>query len=1030
MHRKFFTVLVLVVIFSMLSTGFALAKPDAPEHSLSAEQIYLKSQNASRIATPARPVQPQFGEDIIKAHAIALGKPGTTFAYDRTFGTTGVPYYDGNFLNGVPAIAIDGDDNVYAVEENGARLLKFAVNGTRLNKHGVAGMHDWGVADIAWPRDVVIGPDDKLWVADSDSVARFEPSDLSFINRFPEKPWETIPENRFHELRGIGFDHSNHLYLTDRWQNRIQVYNLGAGEPAYHATLSGEDLGFREPGQIIVDAADNLYFDDTQNARVLKCEPNDDYTSWTCETFYGGQWGSEEGQMIMPFGLGMASDGTIYMTDNGNGRVIKCADSGAGMECDILIPQPDEPALGWPTDVDVLSDGTILVSSYANYTIDRFSAAGEFLNIFTGNPGMPYATGVTNYNGPRAVDVDSTGSIYLAEEWGQRMIKINAAGTIQWLTGERGVSGDDDTHLSNPVALAVNTRRTAMIVAGGGSRVDWYNPANGARLPRPANFLGEWGEGEYQFKQAAGVAFDTVGNFYISDLEAQRVMAYNAKGEFVRQLGVTNEPGRANDHFATPTGLATDKLGNLYVADKDNCRVQKFDKKGNFMMTFGTTKCGWEVDRMGGPIDVAVDGSGRVYVAEEWNQRVKVFSPTGAVLAVIAGNYGDKNGDFRGLRGVAVDAKSSVYAVDQIGARIQKYNLNVPFAAKMTLDGFGLRENHSVFSLANFKNQLYAGTYVEKGNGAQIWRKTSTGWQAVVTDGFEDGSNVGIDHLYVYKGYLYASTYNCFDECSSSNGGQIWRSMDGETWEPVVMNGFDNSTNYDIFRMATLGGRLCASTWAVAGGAELWCSTSGDPDTWELEAGGGFGNAENSAIMAMIDFNGVQFVGTMNDTSDPEIFRRTATSPWAKVSIDFNDRGVRAVDAFTVFKTYLYMATNHLEGDGAQVWRCKLCDGSDWEQVGVNGFGDVNNQRMTSLAATSTTLYAAFANMETGLELWKTTDGIKWTKVSLDGLGSSNNNRFFWNNAMITVGSNLYLGTINQVNGGAVWKICGAASCK
>jgi hypothetical protein len=61
----------------------------------------------------------------------------------------------------------------------------------------------------------------------------------------------------------------------------------------------------------------------------------------------------------------------------------------------------------------------------------------------------------------------------------------------------------------------------------------------------------------------------------------------------------------------------------------------------------------------------------------------------------------------------------------------------------------------------------------------------------VEADGFRNGNN-GIDHLFEFNGMLYASTYN-YDP---NNGGQIWRTMDGLSWQIVVNNALirDNAT--------------------------------------------------------------------------------------------------------------------------------------------------------------------------------------------------------------------------------------------
>src|SRR3972149_11306983 len=62
--------------------------------------------------------------------AIALGQPGLSYRYVRTFGVTGEPYSaDGTHLNHPNGIFVDGADALYVVEEKGFRPLKYDASG-------------------------------------------------------------------------------------------------------------------------------------------------------------------------------------------------------------------------------------------------------------------------------------------------------------------------------------------------------------------------------------------------------------------------------------------------------------------------------------------------------------------------------------------------------------------------------------------------------------------------------------------------------------------------------------------------------------------------------------------------------------------------------------------------------------------------------------------------------------------------------------------------------------------------------------
>jgi len=82
-------------------------------------------------------------EGPLKAPSVSLGEPGLSFRYVETFGVTEAAYVaDVQHLNGPEGLFIDGSDNLYVVEEYGARMLKYRISdGTNLMSIGTAGLN-------------------------------------------------------------------------------------------------------------------------------------------------------------------------------------------------------------------------------------------------------------------------------------------------------------------------------------------------------------------------------------------------------------------------------------------------------------------------------------------------------------------------------------------------------------------------------------------------------------------------------------------------------------------------------------------------------------------------------------------------------------------------------------------------------------------------------------------------------------------------------------------------------------------------
>jgi serine/threonine-protein kinase len=168
-----------------------------------------------------------------------------------------------------------------------------------------------------------------------------------------------------------------------------------------------------------------------------------------------------------------------------------------------------------------------------------------------------------------------------------------------------------------------------------------------------------------------GVAVDTVGNVYVTDIGSNRVLKLSAGSSTTTVLPFTG--------LDTPPDVAVDTAGNLYVTDQSNNPYVRVVK-----LTAGSTmQSVLPFIGLLGVRGVAVDTVGSVYVADWGNNRV---------VKLAAGSSTQSVGPFTGLLrpiGVAVDPAGDLYVVDSGNNRVVKLTAGSTTQSVLPLTGLG-----------------------------------------------------------------------------------------------------------------------------------------------------------------------------------------------------------------------------------------------------------------------------------------------------------------------------------------------------
>lgn len=1039
MKTKIYIALVLVLVLAALAAGTTSAQgPQPPEAVPPTERL-----TAPEMLPPGEPeigkpfglrapfAWPAAGVAGVEAAAIPLGQPGFSFRYVQTFGFTEEGYFeDTAHLYNPSGVATDGT-SVWIADSYGNRALKFDSAGNFLRQIGKASFREATGTSLDYISDMAVDSSGSIWVVDSGAQHVIKYSSTG--QRLSElgQRWNSGSDNsRFDNPKGIAFGSAGHIYVSDSNNHRVQIFDNSGN---YLATLGvtgepGSDNGhFREPRRIAI-YGNYLYVADAGNHRVQIF----DITTPTGPSWVGtvgGSQGSGTSQFNYPEGVAVDAY-YIYVADSNNNRVQIFDRSTRAYAATIGGSRgSSNNQFNYPIDVAVDASGNIYVADIWNNRVQQYNGGWAYQRTY-GTTGVPYLTDGYHYNYPTGVAVAGDGSIYVIENRGKRLVKLNAAGVPQWTVGEPGISGTDNGHFRYPNGVALDKAGRVYVADTSNNRIQIFN-GDGTYYATLGTGLGS---GPYQFNTPYGVAVGQNGNIYVADRYNHRIQVYNADGAYIGTIGETGVSGSDNTHFNEPYDVAVDSAGNVYVADLSNHRVQRCtpgSSSWNCATIVGETGVsGSDFGHLSNPIGVTVDAAGRIYVADGWGGRVQVFDNSGAYLTTIGGSWGNRTGQMRQADGLAVDSDGNLYIAEYLNHRIQKFAPGVPGWKQVNINGFGDRTNGNIHTLAPFAGRLYAGTYNDAGNGAQLWRLEANGsWVPLITNGLGITRNIGFNHLITFNGQLYLGVRN------DTDGASIYRSSDGDHWTSVVTGGFDSVQKTGVYRFAVFNNQLYAGTssWTAGRGGEIWRSSSGDAGTWERVVASGFDNPNNYIMRSSEVHNGYLYFGTQNvDTSNymtttGGIVIRSSTGDsgsWTKITSDgLGDINNYAISGLASFNGYLYASTSRWSRSGVQVWRCQNCDGSDWEKVVDNGFDNPNNWGVSTLQVFSGELYLVIGNGITGMEVWRTQTGNlgEWIKVSDGGFGDSNNSSPYYNN--VTVFNNrLYIGTQNGANSPEVWK--------
>ncbi len=290
-----------------------------------------------------------------------------------------------------------------------------------------------------------------------------------------------------------------------------------------------------------------------------------------------GSWGQELGQFDAPRGIAVAPDGSLYVADSRNNRIVHLDASGAPINawgstspgCPYTAAPPDDIPAGTfcePWGIAVGLDGSVYVTDTWNHRVQKFDSEGNPLAGW----GV-YGLGETGdaFWGPRGIVV-SEGHVYVMDTGNKRIAIFDESGQFLSQFGTVGLAPGE---FDEPVGITIGENGIIYVTDTWNQRIQTFGPTGDGLNYFPLaqwDVVGWYGQ---SLDNKPFIAVDKSGRVFVTDPEGYRVIAYSPEGQILFTWG---EFGAEAGDFGIAAALAFDADGNLWVTDAGNMRILRF----------------------------------------------------------------------------------------------------------------------------------------------------------------------------------------------------------------------------------------------------------------------------------------------------------------------------------------------------------------------------------------------------------------------------------------------------------------------
>ena len=407
-------------------------------------------------------------------HGIAIGPNDDVYLVDTTKKKVQVFTKDGQYLRSFGGGHLDGDLRgihidaqrgwAYVVDAAASQIEKFKLDGTWLTNFGSEGTGPGQFRDGG--RELTIDANGNVHAADfgNNRVNVFNSSG-TFLYAYPSPPLQP-PDDGFNQPQGVAVNPAGtDVYTADTYNHRVQRWTpTGTLVSKWGFRGTTDPYAMNYPRGIAVDPRNlDVVLLNSREGNIKRYTRTGTYIS----TF--GSWGTGTGQLNLPRGITVGSDGRIAVADSINLRVQVFTENGTllwSAPCGVKPVSGKGPGLlGGCTGVAFDPAGDLYAAAVTEHKVYKWSPVGVPLATW-GTVG----TAAGQLKGPYGVAVHA-GLLYVTESNNDRVSVFTLNGQFQ---GNFGSHGTEDGQFDRPRDISIDNAGRMYVTDSQNEHIDVF----------------------------------------------------------------------------------------------------------------------------------------------------------------------------------------------------------------------------------------------------------------------------------------------------------------------------------------------------------------------------------------------------------------------------------------------------------------------------------------------------------------------------------------------------------------------------